>query len=375
MRVTQSIRRVLLLVLTALSVTMLRAQDEPEQPSAKPPGEQRREQVQEQIRERREEMEQRKKAFEAMRNAQKKLREAEAEALKTSAAEEWTKFVLSLIDDVSQSDLHINVQTPSAGESGAVKISVIGPDGVIRDFHVGRATNPLWEAERKARFRIGAVVEALPDQLRSHFKLEPGEGVVVTRVFEGGPAANAGLKVHDIILAADDDALSGAEQLMEIVDKSEGAPIELTIIHEGDWTSLDVTPIGREKWDLPLLDDTLREAMQRELSKMSGEPPTASDPPHAPGSPEADHDFLESYYDTEIQKVGPGVVLERDGMRLCAGRIELGTPGAKATNGDAKAQAELKAQIEQLSRQIEALQQAVERLSHPKDASNDGGDE
>jgi serine protease Do len=72
--------------------------------------------------------------------------------------------------------------------------------------------------------RIGISVESLTDQLSEYFGVKEGGGVLVSRVEPDGPAAKAGLKAGDVIVAIDDKKIDNVMSLMtEIRAKTEGA--------------------------------------------------------------------------------------------------------------------------------------------------------
>jgi S1-C subfamily serine protease len=71
--------------------------------------------------------------------------------------------------------------------------------------------------------RIGISVESLTDQLSEYFGVKEG-GVLVARVEPEGPAAKAGLKAGDVIIAVDDKKIDNVPALVnEIGAKTEGA--------------------------------------------------------------------------------------------------------------------------------------------------------
>lgn len=116
------------------------------------------------------------------------------------------------------------------------------------------------------RLMIGIHCVPADELLRAHLKL--GEiGMVVLDVVESGPASDAGLLPHDIILKAslsdsvppdssDDSSSSGSPEedtsttwpitdndgLLRAVQSSDGRPIELTLLRNGDVVNLSVTP-------------------------------------------------------------------------------------------------------------------------------------
>jgi len=105
------------------------------------------------------------------------------------------------------------------------------------------------------KYWIGVHGHDVPAALRAHLKL-PAGGVIVERVLPGGPAARAGLKPHDIVVAADGKPIAGADRLCEVIRRSGGEPFTLTIVRSGEQTSVvvdpDPRPPRRASTDAPL---------------------------------------------------------------------------------------------------------------------------
>ena len=96
---------------------------------------------------------------------------------------------------------------------------------------------------------IGLSCDQLSDDLRSHLKIEEGQGLIVRDAHEGKAADKAGLTAHDVIQKADGEPVSDVKQLIAAVQ--EAAPEELTlqIIREGKKQTVKVTPEKRpEEW-------------------------------------------------------------------------------------------------------------------------------
>ena len=77
--------------------------------------------------------------------------------------------------------------------------------------------------------------------------LEPGQGLLVTRVLSGSPAERAGLKQYDVLVAYDDEKLLSTDQLKKLVvgDKA-GRTVKLGIVRAVKRREIDVA-LGRRK--------------------------------------------------------------------------------------------------------------------------------
>lgn len=76
----------------------------------------------------------------------------------------------------------------------------------------------------------------------TRLRLRPSDGVVVTRVEPGSPAATAGIRVGDIILAVGQERLSQAQPFVNLVGVAGGNEVRLTVVRDGVVRQVSVTP-------------------------------------------------------------------------------------------------------------------------------------
>jgi len=81
--------------------------------------------------------------------------------------------------------------------------------------------------------------------LRTHLQLAEGMGVVVEDVVAESPAAQAGLRKHDIILRSNGDMVDNMQVLQKQVRASQDQPLELKIVRLGKQEKLVVVPALR----------------------------------------------------------------------------------------------------------------------------------
>jgi hypothetical protein len=94
---------------------------------------------------------------------------------------------------------------------------------------------------------VGIHMDDPGEALQRHLRLEPGETSIVTAIFEGLPAHEAGIEQYDIIVAVDGKRPAGPNQVREsLADKSDGDTTVFTVIHEGKTVDRTVT---LEAWD------------------------------------------------------------------------------------------------------------------------------
>ncbi len=130
-----------------------------------------------------------------------------------------------------------------------VEAARAAPGGGDRDVRV-----LVGDGEETAvpTYWIGLICDPPDAALRAQLKLKDA-GLVVREAVADAPAAKAGVKVHDVLLAVGDKALTDIRSLVDAVEKSEGKEITLHLLREGEKQSIKLTPIKREK--APRTDD------------------------------------------------------------------------------------------------------------------------
>lgn len=93
---------------------------------------------------------------------------------------------------------------------------------------------------------IGVQLQELDADLATYFKVDPGAGVLVTRVEEGTPAEKAGIRSGDVITAFNGKKVSSSEDIREGLNgmKNEESA-SLTVVRNGKEMQLQVTPVQR----------------------------------------------------------------------------------------------------------------------------------
>lgn len=136
-------------------------------------------------------------------------------------------------------------------------------DQVIVDTpNGGGPGQPGVIARRAPRMEHGAFlgISASPVNgvLRDQLKLPRGTCLVVDFVSKDSPAANAGVKVHDILEKIDDQLLINSEQLLVLVrNRKAGDEVTLTVLHEGQTVAI---PVKLDERELPVLEDMQSES-------------------------------------------------------------------------------------------------------------------
>jgi len=94
------------------------------------------------------------------------------------------------------------------------------------------------------RGRIGVVVQDVTPELAEAAGLERPLGALIAEVEPGSPAARAGLRSGDVVLAVDGEPVGGSRALqVRIGLAGDGRPVVLTVARAGSRLTLPVTPV------------------------------------------------------------------------------------------------------------------------------------
>ena len=89
---------------------------------------------------------------------------------------------------------------------------------------------------------LGVDAIELPASLREHFGPPEDAGILVSRVTEGSPAEDSGLRIGDVIYEADGQPVNSAEALTAIVDLA-GAENSIEVLLARDGARIVVEPV------------------------------------------------------------------------------------------------------------------------------------
>lgn len=111
-----------------------------------------------------------------------------------------------------------------------------------------KMTDKPFLFDEKAGF-LGVQIQDLSEQLSEYFKVKNGNGVLVSEVVEGSPAAKAGLKAGDIITKVDDKNIGNAGDLTTTIRGYEPeAKVSISIIRDRKKKKLKAT-LGETEQD------------------------------------------------------------------------------------------------------------------------------
>jgi S1-C subfamily serine protease len=165
---------------------------------------------------------------------------------RSGAATRW-------VDNVIQTDAALN-----PGNSGGALADglgrVVGINTAVAGIGLGLAV-PINDTTRRVigslmtegRYRrawIGIAGGPRPLPPRLAAALQQSGGVEVVEVVADSPAAHAGLRAEDLIVAVDGSAVQGVDDLMrEVAGELIGKTVRLDVLREGRELSVDVVPV------------------------------------------------------------------------------------------------------------------------------------
>jgi len=126
-------------------------------------------------------------------------------------------------------------------EQGAVAIGFAIPAATAVDV-VGQ----LLRNGRATHSYLGIQPDQVTREVAAELGLDEASGVVVLAAIDGGPAAKAGLRPGDVIVAIDDARIETVEDLFaELRQHKPGSQVRLTIIRGGRRQEVTVTLVDR----------------------------------------------------------------------------------------------------------------------------------
>lgn len=164
-----------------------------------------------------------------------------------------------LIGDVIQTDAALNPGNSggplanSAGQVIGINTAVImGAQGICFSVASNTALHVLTQIlahGRVRRARIGIVAEQTPLPARISYRagLSQASAVRIREVQSDSPAGQAGLKVGDLLVRLDGEAVTGVDDLFRMLDERRiDKSVTVTVVRSNGLTDIAVRPIDRE---------------------------------------------------------------------------------------------------------------------------------
>jgi serine protease Do/serine protease DegQ len=130
----------------------------------------------------------------------------------------------------------INTAIYGAGNQGNIGIGFAIPINLARDI-----MRQLIDYGEVRRGRLGAQGQDLTEKLAQAFGIARSSGFIVTQIETGSPADKAGIRVGDVIVAANGKPIRSARDMHNLVGLQRlGQSIDLELFRQGDELSLPV---------------------------------------------------------------------------------------------------------------------------------------
>jgi len=197
---------------------------------------------------------------------------------------------------------------------------------------------------------LGIGFRDVADDRIAALKLKEPRGVEIIHVDHDGPASQAGLREHDVILQMNGQPIEGEEQLRRILRETPvGRAVNLVVSRDGLQITVatqmaDRTAVEREAWEQHIRPDSAMPPMPIHAGGFLGGPPVTMPPPAAPPPITAppdpkSHAFLgtvilgSSYTGAALEMIGPQLAQffgSQGGNGLLVRSVEPSSPAAAA---------------------------------------------
>lgn len=177
-------------------------------------------------------------------------------------------------DDFIQTDASINpgnsggplldLQGRVVGINTAIVASGQGIGFAIPINMAKTIVNQLKDKGEVTRGWLGVAIQDVTPELAEYYGLEQRKGVLVTQVFEGDPADQAGVRQNDIIISINDQPVATGRELSAIIANTPvGEKTKITLVRDGRQRTLTAVVAKRE-------DQEVRAAVEQRESDALG---------------------------------------------------------------------------------------------------------
>lgn len=146
----------------------------------------------------------------------------------------------------------MNFQSVRTGAAASIMM-LMAPFVVANEPSVDGANAPdVSQSKQRVQGYLGVNVSPPHPALAANLNglLKPGQGLLVDSVAENSPAMQAGVRIHDVLIAYDDQKLFAAEQFAKLANNDQpGRKVNLGLLREGKLISLEATLAKRDPAD------------------------------------------------------------------------------------------------------------------------------
>lgn len=143
--------------------------------------------------------------------------------------------VAQAADDHQQADTQVEAGEAEASPDAAATPAA-APVDVLQGTLVPIPLPDYW---------LGIEVSPASDAICSQLGLEAGQGLVVERVVEGGPAAKCGIRQYDVVIGANGTNFSAPADLVKTLVQARDQEIEFQVLRSGEKQTVKVKPEKR----------------------------------------------------------------------------------------------------------------------------------
>jgi serine protease Do len=145
----------------------------------------------------------------------------------------------------------INTAIVAGGQGIGFAIPVNLARGVIDQLKTSGQVTRGW---------LGVGIQDLTPELKEYYGLKEGKGVLVTQVFPGDPADQAGLKAGDVILKVNGKEVDTSRELSRVIAEAPvGQKVAVSVLRKGDVKAFQVELSKRKDTPMAGTGDTLKE--------------------------------------------------------------------------------------------------------------------
>lgn len=171
--------------------------------------------------------------------------------------------------------VHAEDEPEAVGQVQSVIEQALQSDtaGELREYLI----ETVQSVQNPSAYWLGVTCIPASDALRSQLEIPAGEGLVVVAVAPEGPAAAAGIEVHDVLLEAGSTLLSNVGDLVDAIEVAaeEEGVLAVEVIRKGETLEVEVEPAKRPADLTEQLSEQAGELLRR--IQAGGEPLLSGD--------------------------------------------------------------------------------------------------
>jgi len=140
----------------------------------------------------------------------------------------------------------INMKGEVIGINTAIIASGQGIGFAIPINHAKKIVDQLKSTGEVTRGWLGVGIQDLNKELSEYYGIKTGKGVLVTEVFPGDPADEAGIKPKDIVISVNGKKVENTRELSKLIaDTSVGDTVKIKVLRDGIEKNFGVNIVKR----------------------------------------------------------------------------------------------------------------------------------